>query len=151
MLSEINARVFIIDAIPNSVAINDKIVERTIDGIHRLRRKTEAPILLAANYNLSDSVLRRDEYDKYNRSSRQLKLAYDSLVKEGVKNLYFLPTSDYHFTEDCMIEAVHPNDLGMMAYAKAYERKLREILKEDAPDKRFPPVRQRRERAATNG
>lgn len=145
MLSEINARVFIIDPIPNSYGLGEEITKRAIEGVHRLRQKSEAPILIAANYNLSDSMLHPSLYKKYTEGSKKLKEAYDRLVQEGVKNLYFMPTSDYHFTEDCMIEGCHPNDLGMMAYAKAYERKLREILREDTPDKRYPPVRQRRD------
>ena len=33
------------------------------------------------------------------------------------------------FTQDSMVEGLHPNDLGMRQYADAYLRKLRKILK----------------------
>ena len=29
-----------------------------------------------------------------------------------------------------MVDGIHPNDLGMMQYAEAYEKKVRQILKE---------------------
>ena len=41
------------------------------------------------------------------------------------------------FTEDTMVEGIHPNDLGMRQYADAYIKKLREIFPQEKHQKSF--------------
>jgi len=52
----------------------------------------------------------------------------DSLVASGVKNLYKLTKTEINQDIESMVDGVHPNDIGMMRYADAYEKKLRLIL-----------------------
>ena len=47
----------------------------------------------------------------------------------GVKGLYLLTHKELAFTQESMVEGIHPNDLGMRQYADAYLRKIRKILR----------------------
>lgn len=146
MLSEIDARAYILDPIPNSVNLKaDEIIKRATEGVRKLRAKSAAPILLVECHPIPDSVLRSNVNAKYQRGNAALRKAYDQLKAEGVANLYYMPKSDIRFSEDDMVEGGHPNDLGNRAYANAYEAKIREMLPEDQASKRYPPVTQRRD------
>ena len=146
MMAQIDARAFIIDPIPNSYSLPDTaIIARAVQGVRLLRSKSAAPILLCENHPQPDSLLRAQLAQTYRRANAALRRAYLELVAQGVPHLYYMHSSDIHFADDYMIEGTHPNDLGCRAYADAYERKLREMLPEDAPDPRYPPVTQRRD------
>lgn len=146
MLSEINARAFVVDAMPNSFNLKEpEIIKRAKEGVMKLRAKSDAPILLCECHPTPDSVFRANVAAKYNRGNAALHKAYDELKAEGVKNLFYMNKADIAFGEEYMIEGSHPNDLGCRAYADAYIKKLREMLAEDAPNKVFPPVTQRRD------
>ena len=144
-ISEIDARVFILDPMPNSYAMGDEINKRIIAGVKKIREKSEAPILLVESYGAPDSVFVPDNDKKYRDGDAHLREAYKQMLSEGIKNLYYLTHEEIGFSEDAMIEGAHPNDIGNMQYAIAYEKKLKEILKEDTPDLRYPPLRQRRD------
>ena len=62
------------------------------------------------------------------RNLAELPEIYKVLKKQGVKHLYYLSHDELGFTQDSMVEGLHPNDLGMRQYADAYLRKLRKIL-----------------------
>lgn len=146
MLGEINARVFIIDPIPNSYSLPDStITARAVAGVLTLRGKSNAPILLSECHPIPDSLFRGDVAARYRRANIALRRAYDELKAAGCDNLYYMHSSEIGIGEDDMIEGTHPNDLGCRAYAEAYKRKLREMLPEDTPDPRYPPVTQRRD------
>ena len=146
MIGEINARAFVIDAIPNSHSLADTtIIARTINGVNKLRAKSDAPILLCENHPIPDSVIRKDVAEDYRKANTALHKAFKTLQSNGVKKLYYLHSGEIKFGEEYMIEGTHPNDFGCRAYADAYEKKLREMLPEDTPDPRYPPVTQRRD------
>lgn len=146
MLSEIDARAYIIDAMPNSFNLQDtEIIKRAKEGVMKLRAKSQAPIMLCECHPTPDSVMRANVKAKYDRGNVALRRAYDELRAAGVSNLFYLSKSDIRFGEDYMVEGSHPNDLGCRVYADAYEKKIREMLAEDKPNSVFPPVTQRRD------
>lgn len=138
-LAEIDARAFILDPMPNSFVLSD-VTERAVKGIHILRQKSDAPILMVESCNQPDSIFNRTTYDRYRRADALFRKAYEQLKAEGVKNLYYLSSAEIGLTEDAMIEGTHPNDIGNREYANAYERKLHEMLPEDAADRQFKPI-----------
>lgn len=145
-LAELDARAFIIDPIPNSVGLpREEVLSRAVEGVHRLRAKSAAPILLVENHPIVDGFFLNGVRENYASANSQLRKAYDQLRAEGVEGLYYLTSEEIGVPEEGMIEGTHPNDLGCMAYAEAYERKIREMLPEDTPDPRFRPVTQRRD------
>ena len=128
MLSQIDARAFILDPIPNSVSITDEVCQRAMAGVTAIRAHSDAPILMVENHGIPDSLLHRSLHDRYAAANRQYRKAYDTLTAQGVPNLYYLSSSDIGFTEDAMIEGTHPNDIGNALYAKAITNKLHELL-----------------------
>lgn len=146
MLAEIDARAFVLDPIPNSYNLPDSaITARAVAGVRLLRASSQAPILLCESHPTPDSVLRANVADRYRRANRALRRAYAMLKADGVGGLHYMHSGEIRLTEDDMIEGTHPNDLGCRAYADAYIRRLREMMPEDAPDPRYPPVTQRRD------
>lgn len=144
-MSEIDARAYILDPMPNSYNLGEDIGKRIIAGVKKLRLKSTAPILLVESCGSPDNIYCPDINAEYRKGDAYLRKAYNQMLSEGIKGLFYLSNKEIGFTEDAMIEGTHPNDIGNMQYAKAYEKKLREMLPEDTPDKRYPPIRQRRD------
>ena len=131
-LSEIDARLFIIDCIPNIKTYPAAIVNRTLEGIKALRDSTNAPILLVESFGCVDKIMTHyDDADQ--EADKQLKLAYDAVKTAGYKNVYYLTQEEIGPTEDAQIDGLHPNDLGMKEYTVAYVKKIQEIFA-DQPD-----------------
>ena len=61
--------------------------------------------------------------------NRFIRTLYEKLVKEGWRNLHYLP-KDNQFGDDLegTVEGVHPNDWGMLAKAKAFGKAVAEAL-----------------------
>lgn len=72
--------------------------------------------------------------------------AYHRLLAEGITDLHYLSTTQLSMSPEATVEGIHPSDYGMVIYANAYERKLREILKEPLGERvTTRPVRQSRD------
>ena len=129
-LSEIDARCFVIDPIPNSYRLTDEeITSRLRYGILRLRSKSKAPILVSESYPQIDIAFNPHAEERMRAANKVLFETVKQLQKEGVSGLYYQFSKEIEFVEDAMIEAKHPNDIGCVAYAKAYQRTLRKILR----------------------
>ena len=127
-LAEINARLFIIDCLPNmSTERTELIYDRLLKGISILRQKSQAPILLV-EHDYANGASSQKNIDWYTGSNQEQKRAYKALLEQGVKNIFYLSHDELGFTQDSMVEGLHPNDLGMRQYADAYIRKIREIF-----------------------
>lgn len=132
-LAEIDAQMFIIDCMPNMN--QDRIVyiyERTLNGVRKLRQKSDAPILLVEHSGYVNEATCVTAEADYRKTNAELRRAYQTLLKEGIKNLHYLTHEELGLTEDSMVEGVHPSDLGMQQYADAYIKKIKEILHEDS-------------------
>ena len=129
-MSEVDATVYIIDAIPNSNSLGEEIVKRTMAGVQTLRSKSKAPILLVEAGGSVDPTY----YPQYNRAyqngNARLREAYEILDEQGVEELYYLSQEEIGLSQDAQIEGTHPNDIGMRQYADAYIKKLRQIFKD---------------------
>ena len=144
LISEVDARMYILDCMPNMYRVHDSIVSRTLAGVKKIRAKSDAPILLVEN----DGYM----YEKTNApienecvvTNRELKKAYEQLVADGVKNLFYLTKEEIGLTPDSQTDGWHASDIGMQLYAEAYMKKINEILGIH-PMEIFKPCRQRRE------
>ncbi len=145
-MAEIDARAYILDPMPNSWRLGEEISKRIIAGVKKLREHSDAPILLVESCGPSDGAILTELWKGYRAGDAELRKAYEAMKKERVKNLFYLTNSEIGFTEDAMIEGTHPNDIGNRQMADAYKKKIVEMLPEDTPNKRFLPVRQRRDR-----
>ena len=130
LLSEQDPCVFIIDCLPN---MNDEMItSRTGPLVKRLRgMHKETPILLVEDRSFTNTPFfpKREEYHYKNRVA--LRSEYEKLRSQGIENLYYLK-GDHLLGLDGegATDGSHPNDLGMMRYADAYEPVLRDMLDE---------------------
>ena len=130
LLGEIDACIYIIDCMPNLHADRHPVYELAMNGMHMLREaRPDCPILLVEHSGYMNEVsnLSRSEYRKTNS---ELRRAYNDLMAEGCKELYYLTSEEIGLGMDGMVEGVHPNDLGMRRQADAIEKKVCEILHE---------------------
>lgn len=146
LLSEIDARMFVIDCMPNMT--NDRvkwIQERVIKGVERLRRSSSAPILLVEHDGYMGAASSDAERRSYEDTNKELRAAYESL-RQHVSGLYYMTFSEIGMGMDSQVDGVHATDLGMQQYADAYVRKIRSILPHAADSlQAYVPCRQRRE------
>ena len=95
LLTEIDAKLFIIDNMPNMT--NDRtslIYERATAGIRKLREKSDAPILLVEHNGYGNELSSLEAESSYRKTNIELRKAYKDLQAEGIKNLYYLTKED---------------------------------------------------------
>ena len=56
------------------------------------------------------------------------RLFINSLLAEGMKNLYHIPHTDIAMPQDATVDGSHPTDYGMVVYADVYEKMIRKVL-----------------------
>ncbi len=132
LMAEVNACLYVIDCMPNMFE-GDRLAavyQRTLDGVHTLRARSSAPILLVEHSGYTGDGTSAPWRMKWKDANRELRRAYDALQNEGVTGLYYLTHDAIGFTLDDMVEGIHPSDLGMRRQADAVERAVRAILYE---------------------
>lgn len=128
-LAEIDAKLFIIDCLPNlSTERSELIYDRLLKGVSILREKSKAPILFV-EHDYANGISSQQALDWFTNSNSEQLRAFKTMKKQGVKDIYYLSHKELAFTQDSMVEGLHPNDLGMRQYADAYLRKLRKIFR----------------------
>lgn len=145
-LAEIPAKLFVIDCLPNLATERTELIyDRMIKGVGILREKSQAPILLV-EHNYANGASSKQALDWYENSNKEQRRAFEALQAQGVKGVYLLTHAELAFTQDAMVEGIHPNDLGMRQYADAYIKKIHEILPEVGTDHAlFKPCTQQRD------
>ena len=127
-LAEIDAKLFVIDCMPNMATERTELIyDRLLKGVSILREKSQASILFV-EHNYANGVSSQQNVDWYTNSNQEQQRAFKTLQEQGVKNIYYLSHDELGFTQDSMVEGLHPNDLGMRQYADAYLRKIRELF-----------------------
>lgn len=136
LMADVDAKLYILDCMPNLVSKKaypaDTIRQRLIYGINKLRAQhPDVPILLA-EHAAGNMPLGMDTavINAYHEASNTITEIFNELKKSGVKDLYMLTEKDINFDINSTTDGTHPNDYGMMQYAVAYEKKIREILHE---------------------
>ncbi|PWG78178.1 SGNH/GDSL hydrolase family protein [Pararcticibacter amylolyticus] len=138
LMAKVDAAVYIFDCMPNltreAVSAPDEVENRIRYGLTKLRSAHPGVPVLLAEYPDGDIPFYTDTALLNNRHNASMLIAsvYRKLQAEGISNLYLLTEKEIGFDINCLTETTHPNDIGMMKYAVAYERKLREILHEPA-------------------
>jgi len=144
LISEVDARMFILDCMPNMSQIHDSIVSRTLAGVKKIRSKSKAPILLVENDGYMYGKTNAPIENECNITNTELKKAYQQLIADSVKDIYYLTKEEIGLTPDSQVDGWHASDIGMELYADAYTKKIEQILHYH-PMPLFTPVTQRRE------
>ena len=141
------SKAVIIDCMPNMAAMLDVIAQRLDSTVRAIRAaQPDVPILIADHLGMP-ATAKWDGLQKGVEETMKIQRAtYEKLVAEGFTKLYFLSYDELAMPMDGTVEGVHPNDIGMMAYANAYEKMLRKMLYEPQGEVSSQiPRRQRRE------
>lgn len=129
LIGEVDARLYILDCLPNLGGREEsEICQLIVEAVRQLRKKQKAPILLVEHIGYSNAATdttRLLNYEKCNKASRK---AYGILLSENTDKLYYLTREELNIPVDGWVDYIHPSDLGMQAQATAVERKIREIL-----------------------
>lgn len=132
------AALYILDCMPNltrgSGISGEEIKNRVEEGIKILKTNhPETPILLAEHaVGYGPYYMDTSRLNDYHEASIRISQIYDDLKAAGVQNIYLITDKDIRFDINSTTEGLHPDDIGMMQYATAYEKKIREILHEPA-------------------
>lgn len=134
LLTTVDAKLYVLDCLPNLTAgytSANELKKRIANAIALLQdKRPETPILLTDHSGYTDEGISEVRKKEYQDANNALKKTFDSLVAKGVKNIYRLSKEEINQDIETMVDGVHPNDIGMMRYAEAYEKKIRTILNE---------------------
>ena len=126
-LARTDARLFILDCIPNLIGFEDSIfVAKYIDGVTLLRSKTDAPIVLVEDVEGNEDFA----YGASIHKNRLLRECFRDLQEKGIEELYYLGCEEIDMPAEGTVDGIHLTDMGMTAVAVAHERLIRRILHE---------------------
>lgn len=151
LISEIDAKVYVLDCLPNLTPTEDRTVEEVERRIKKSvktlkQRRPEIPILLVEHSGYSDGTLKSNRHAVYTRLNEVMKKSFADLKNEGIKDLFLLTKEELNLGMEDYVDGTHPTDLGMMAHAKACENAVRQILSQPVGAiSTMIPVTQRRE------
>jgi len=148
-INDTDARIYIIDGLldlANESLDSSQLSRSIIETIKIIRTKhPQTPILCSEHAGYTDGYLHPNRQTYADRSNRVLAAALNQLKGENINGIYLLTQKEINIQMDEMSDGAHPNDIGMMKYAAAYEKKLRDIFLEPVGNlKTQIPIRQRR-------
>jgi lysophospholipase L1-like esterase len=126
LLNEIDARVYVLDCLPNLVGgkaafTNIEIRDKIINAVREIRRAhAQTPIVLTDHFGYTDALINPSKLAEYLQVNAVNKDAFKTLQREGFKSLFLLPSGSLRQDMDTMVDGIHPSDLGMMRFAEAY-------------------------------
>jgi lysophospholipase L1-like esterase len=129
LLAEVDPCAYVIDCLPNMD--NKTVSERAVPLVKRIRQThPETPLLLVEDRSYTNSQFFPQRMAHHLESRKALRAAYATLKADGVKNVFYLNGEGLLGSDgEGATDGSHPNDLGMMRYADAYEPVLRAMLK----------------------
>ena len=129
LLAELNPAVYAIDCLPNMNA--DLVTQRAEPLVKQLRAaRPETPILLVEDRTFTSAEFLKSSRDHHEASRAAFRKAYENLRASGVKGLSYLEGEKLLGNDgEGATDGSHPNDLGMVRYADAYEHALKPLLR----------------------
>ena len=124
-LVQIDAAAFVIDCLPNMNPAD--VTKKCIPLVQQLRAaKPTTPIVLVEDRRFTNDWILPEKRQFHTDNHAALRTAYETLVKEGVKNLFYVPGDALYGTDtEGATDASHANDLGFMRQADIFEPILR--------------------------
>lgn len=136
LMTEIDAKLYILDCLPNLTAgagfTDDEVKKRIKVSVNQLQlRHPSIPILLVEHSGGNTlSIIDTAKYNEYEKVNNVLRNAFAQLKNEGMQNIFLLDNINIDLDIEATVDGLHPNDIGMMKYAAAYEEIIRNILQE---------------------
>ena len=128
LLAELNPCAYAIDCLPNMN--EDMISERAVPLVKQLRTThADTPILLVEDRSFTNTRFFPEREHRHRTNRVALRNAFHQLQAEGIDHLYYLQGENLLGSDgEAATDGSHPNDLGMVRYADAYEPALRALL-----------------------
>lgn len=134
-ITQIEAKLYVLDCLPNMTgpAMSNAFVSKRIaEAVRQIQLKRPGiPILLTEHEGFAEEEMQPIRKVEYEIINKVLRNTVDSLRNSGTKDLYLLSKEAIGHDIESTVDGIHPNDLGMMNYARAYEQKIKEIFKEE--------------------
>jgi lysophospholipase L1-like esterase len=128
-INEIDAKLYILDCLPNLVGKPAPFIETaTIEAVRQIRTLHQTPILLVEHPGYCDAFVDKTKFESCNRANMASKAAFKQLKAEGVSNIFYLTYEEINMPMDGTVDGIHSTDYGMRVYADAYNKVIRKIL-----------------------
>ena len=128
LMVDVDAACYIIDCLPNMNAV--MVTERCVPLVNQLRKaRPDTPIVLVEDRRFANSWLVPGRAKFHDDNHAALRKAYEQLKAAGVKHLHYLSGDDLLGDDaEGTTDSSHPNDLGFVRQADAFEPVLRRAL-----------------------
>jgi hypothetical protein len=129
-LVKIDAAAYVIDCLPNMQPA--QVREKCVPLVKQIRAaKPETPIILVEDRRFTNDWITPAKQKFHTDNHAALREAFETLQKEGVKNLSYIPGDALYGTDtEGATDASHASDLGFMRQADVMEPILRAALKQ---------------------
>ena len=127
--TQIDAAAYVIDCRPNRKPAD--VTAKCVPLVKQLRAaRPDTPIVLVEDRRMTNSWIIPASTTFHDENHAALRAAFQTLQKEGVKNLHYIP-GDHLYGDDAegATDASHANDLGFMRQADVMEPILRAALR----------------------
>ena len=109
LLIEIDAKVYILDCLPNlwreETYDDEELEKRILKSVRQLRiERPETPILLTEHAGYTDGFINPERMHDYTRVNKIQKAAFEKLEKEGISNLHYLTYGEIGLQLDDMVD-----------------------------------------------
>lgn len=129
LMAEKEAKLFVLDCLPNLGGEIDNIRPKIIYAVRTLRKKQpDVPILLVDQAHYIAGRLQSKRAANILKINEVSYRTYEELKAEGINELYYLKHEDIGLDMNDSVDGTHPNDSGMLKYAEAYEKQIKAVL-----------------------
>jgi lysophospholipase L1-like esterase len=136
LITEVDAKLYVLDCLPNLSPENiGELKKKIVESVKELKSKRpDIPVLLTDHDGYTDEEINPASKEETRILNTVQKQEFDSLATAGTKDIYLLTKNEIGQNIETMVDGTHPNDIGMMRYANAYEKKIRAIIHEPLGD-----------------
>lgn len=127
MASVENPAVFVLDYVPNAWPY---MIEERGEEFFRILRDShpDVPVVFVEDPSFPPALFNTEMAKEISDKNKAQKNLYERLRKSGEKRLYYISSESLIGNEDT-VDGIHPTDLGMDAYFRAYEKVLAKVLR----------------------
>lgn len=118
--------IIVLDCMPN-FRDSQKAEESIIKSIERIRAVNDTvPILLIEHAGYSDGFVQNERLEIYENLNKATQRAFTYLKSQGINFLHMVKKEDINLNKEGFVDGTHPNDHGMVGYARAISKALTE-------------------------
>lgn len=130
LILENDAKIFILDCLPNLGGEVGNVKNKILYATKAIRAKyPETPIIFVDGSHYTEGRLNSARITGIHNINNVSFNTYKELQSSGVKKLFYLKHEDIGLDMNDSVDGTHPTDMGMLKYAKAYEKLIKTILK----------------------